>query len=340
MKARMNFDARVHRAARNAGFDDTLRNPRVRYDSEGGALWFARQLDYIMSKQFEELYPELTALNNFPVNFEAGEGAATITYSSYAVTGKAKIISDFSKDFPRADIVDKETTVKVKNLGDSYGYTVEEMRRARFANRDLESAKASAANKGIDVSINDIAWAGIPEEELYGIFSPENQVPILNLPAGTSLGVAWKTKTPLEILADIQMMYNHAVALSRGVEHPDTLLLPTATMGELALKPLPNTGVSTLEYIRNNTPYLKEIKEANELDATAFDTNIFSTTSNPMGTGLLYTNSPDKFEIQIPMQTIVYPPQFEKAEVLVLLEAKTAGVTMYYPASALIVPGI
>ena len=340
MKAHLNFDSAVYQAAKSEGFDYRLRSRGMRHDGEGGALWFARQLDFIMSKQFEELYPELTALANFPVNFEAGEGAATITYQSYGIAGRAKIVADFSKDFPRADIVDRETTVDIRNVGDSYGYTMEEMRRARFANRDLESAKASAANKAIDKTINDIAWAGDPKNKLYGIFSPENQVPIFPLPPGSGGSASWSEKDPLEILNDIQLMYNYAVVTSRDIEHPDTLLLPSATMGKLALSPLPNTGVSTLEYIRNNTPYLKEIKMANELDPTAFETNIFTSESNPLGTALLYTNSADKFEIQIPMQTIVYPPQFKAAQVEILLEAKTAGVTMYYPASALIVPGI
>ena len=54
---------------------------QCRFDSaEDASIFFARELDYIKSKSYDKIYPEFTALNNFPITHEVPEGAETTTY--------------------------------------------------------------------------------------------------------------------------------------------------------------------------------------------------------------------------------------------------------------------
>lgn len=103
--------------------------PQMNFDDASDAsVFFARELDYVKSQSYDVEYPEFTALKLFPMSSEINPGAETVTYYSYDKTGMAKIISNYATDLPRADVKGKPTTAIIKSLGDSYGYSVQEMR--------------------------------------------------------------------------------------------------------------------------------------------------------------------------------------------------------------------
>ena len=80
-------------------------NKQMHFDGvEDASVFFARELDYIKSKSYDKIYPEFTALNNFPITHEVPEGAESMTYYSYEKTGMAVIISNYATDLPRADV--------------------------------------------------------------------------------------------------------------------------------------------------------------------------------------------------------------------------------------------
>ena len=150
-------------------------NKQMRFDSaEDASIFFARELDYIKSKSYDKIYPEFTALNNFPITHEVPEGAETMTYYSYEKTGMAAIISNYATDLPRADVKGSPTTAYVKSIGDSYGYSIQEMRASRMAGKSLDTRKAEAARYAIDRKTNEIAFAGDKEHKLMGMLSDDN----------------------------------------------------------------------------------------------------------------------------------------------------------------------
>lgn len=143
---------------------------QMHFDSvEDASIFFARELDYIKSKSYDKIYPEFTALNNFPITHEVPEGAETMTYYSYEKTGMAVIISNYATDLPRADVKGKPTTAMIKSIGDSYGYSIQEMRASRLAGKSLDTRKAESARYAIDRKTNEIAFAGDKEHNLMGI---------------------------------------------------------------------------------------------------------------------------------------------------------------------------
>ena len=89
------YDAADLKALRNSNVMPQLAaNPAMRFDdAEDASMFFARELDYIKAKTYDKIYPEFSALNNFPITHEVPEGAETTTYYSYERTGMAAIIS-------------------------------------------------------------------------------------------------------------------------------------------------------------------------------------------------------------------------------------------------------
>ena len=123
------YDAAEARALRNSSIPGAImESAGSRFDSvDSASVFFARELDHVKQKSYDVQYPELTALSLFPISNEADEGAETITYYTYDKSGLAKIIDNYSTDLPRADVTGKPSTAQIRSIGDSYGYSVQEI---------------------------------------------------------------------------------------------------------------------------------------------------------------------------------------------------------------------
>lgn len=311
---------------------------QCRFDSaEDASIFFARELDYIKSKSYDKLYPELTALNHFPITHEVPEGAETMTYYSYEKTGMAAIISNYATDLPRADVKGKPSTAYVKSVGDSYGYSVQDMRASRMAGKSLDARRAEAARYAIDRTTNTLAFVGNKDHGIMGMLSTDNDIPLYTLSTVEVNGkqkTEFKYKTAAQILNDINGMFAYQSKLTKNVERADTLALPASVYIDISTRQVPNTGYTVLRFLKENAPYLKEIIPAPELEDNSDETN-------PYGKGvmMLYTNSSDKFSLEIPMAFYQYPLQNRNLEIIIPCEQRVAGIVMYYPLSALIAAG-
>lgn len=318
-----------------------VETPRMNFDDAADAsVFFARELDYVKSQSYDVEYPEFTALKLFPVSSEVSPGAETITYYSYDKTGMAKIISNYATDLPRADVKGKPTTATIKSIGDSYGYSIQEMRASAMAGKSLDARKAESARYQIDYLNNKIAWNGDAETGLRGVLSKDNDVP-LYVPANGAKGSAkWADKTEDEILADITGMLKQMARTTKKVEKPDTLALPSEAYIEIQNRRIESTATTVLKYIQDNITDIKNIVSCPELDPDSVDTNPYAAESDGKGVMLLFKNDPRKFTIENPLSFMQYPVQPEGLEMVVPCEARTAGAIIYYPLSMLIAAGI
>ncbi len=322
-------------ALKASSLTPTMVSAELRFDSvEDASIFFARQLDYIKAKSYDKVYPEFTALNNFPITHDVPEGAETMTYYSYDKTGFASIISNYASDLPRADVKGNPTTVSVKSIGASYGYSVQEMRASRMAGKSLDVRKANAARYACDRTVNMIAFAGDKKHKLQGMLSTDNNIPMYTL-STVDGKTSWKDKTASQILDDINGMFAYQARLTQDVERADTLALPPDVYIDLSTRQIPNTGFTVMKFLMENAPYLKKIISAPEL----MDKN---GEMNPYGenVALLYTNNAEKFSLEIPMAFYQYPLQNRNLEIVVPCEERVAGIVLYYPMSALIAVGV
>lgn len=333
------YDVADYQALKASNITPALATQETRFDSaEDASVFFARELDYIKAKSYDKIYPEFTALNNFPITHEVPEGAETTTYYSYEKTGMAAIISNYATDLPRADVKGEPTTAYIKSIGDSYGYSIQEMRASRLAGKSLDTRKAEAAKYQIERTINTIAWAGNKKHKLMGMLSEDNNIPLYTLSSVEIDGVQYtdfKHKSAAEILADINGMFGYQSEITQDVERADTLMLPSDVYIDISTRQIPNTESTVKKFLLDNAPYLKNIISAPELGKKNKETNPYG--ENVM---LLFTNDADKFSLEIPMDFYQYPLQPENLEVKIPCEARTAGIILYYPLSALIAVGV
>lgn len=314
----------------------------VHFDSaEDASIFFARELDFVKSKSYDVEYPELTALTLLPQSSEADPGAETITYYTYDKTGLAKVIDNYSTDLPRADVTGKPTYAKIKSIGVSYGYSAQELRASKLAGKSLDTRKGESARYQNDRLTNRIAWRGDEESGLMGILSEGQNIPLYTITAGKeSKKTSWLEKTPQEVLDDVFGMVKQVAKLTKNVERPDTLCVPSDVYLHLSTTQVPGIDKTLLAWILENAPYLENIVAAAELDADNVEMNPYAKDVGGSGVAFLFKNDPNKLTLEIPMPYLQYPLQVEKLETIIPCESRTAGVIVYYPLSAMIAVGV
>ena len=336
------YDAAEARILRNdAIISAVMASDGARFDSaEDASVFFARELDYVKTKSYDVQYPELTALTLFPISHEADAGAETVTYYTYDKSGMAKIIDNYSTDLPRADVTGTPQTAQVRSLGDSYGYSVQEMRASRLAGKSLDTRKGESARYQIDAATNKLAWAGDAKHGILGVLSTGQNIPLYTLPQNTGgTSTAWKDKTADEILADVNGMAAQVSRTTKHVERPDTLCVPADVYMDISTRRLGETGETVLSFLLSKSPYLKNIVPAAELDHDSKDTNPYAASGN-QGVAFLFKNDENKMTLEIPMPFMQHQLQVKNLETIIPCESRVAGMIVYYPMSALIAVGV
>ncbi len=343
VRKHMHYDSTELKTLRNSAIPAAiLASEGTRFDSvEEASVFFARELDHIKAQSYDVEYPELTALSLFPVSSEADPGAETITYYTYDKSGLAKVIDNYSTDLPRADVNGKPSIAVVKSIGDSYGYSAQEMRASRLAGKSLDVRKAESARYQIDNLTNKIAWMGDEESGLMGVLSTGQNIPLFTITAGADSGkTTWLEKSADEILYDVNGMQKQVAKLTKNVERPDTLCVPSDVFMDMSTRRIPDTSTTVKSFLLEHAPYLKNVVSASELDSDSVETNPYAKATGGQGVAFLFSNDIRKLSLENPMPFYQYPLQVRNLETVIPCEARTAGVIVYYPLSALIAVGV
>lgn len=297
----------------------------------GEQFFFNRQLEYIKARSYDILFPELKARTLIPVSYEAGPGAESITYDQYDQVGMAKIVANYTTDFPRADVKGKQHTARVKSLGASYGYNVQEIRAAKMAGKPLQQRRANAAKRAILQKENQVAFFGDDEFELQGFLNNPNITNVILQADGEGDSTKFADKTSDQILRDLNSIVSTIHETTKGVESPDTLLLPLAQYNLLWTTRM-NTysNISVLKYFLDNNLHIKQVEWLNELKEASSGQDVM----------IAYTRSPEKVTLEIPQDFEQFPAQEQGLDFVVPCHERIGGVIIYYPLSVAKAEGI
>ena len=196
----------------------------------GESIFFTRELETIRAKTYDIKYDDnFKMLATLPISMEGDPLDIDITHRSYGRVGIAKMGGgDYATDFPSVDIFATETTVKVYPVQASYRYNKDEIARAAKMNRPLESLRAAAARKAIEKKLNDVAMKGDTVTGAVGFFGLSG-TSTYTVPVGAAASTIWSTKTSDEILKDLFGISNAIIQSTKGIEVPDTIMLPLSS---------------------------------------------------------------------------------------------------------------
>lgn len=298
----------------------------------GGDIFFARQLEFIQAKIYEYEYPALKSFQLIPINYDVPAGAEYVTATQFQAVGRARIIDSYADDLPESGVLGTQLTNPVQGIGTSYRYSHQEIRAAQMANLSLSLRLAEAARRANDQMVDNLAFFGNPAVGMTGLLNNPN-VPTQTVPAdGTGTSTEWTTKSPDQILRDMNLIVNQVVVQSNEVEMPNALLLPLAQYTLIASTPRSSTSDTTiLNYFLMNNPFIREVIPVPKLAGAGED-----------GVDIMvaYEKNENKLEMQIPLPFTQYAPQERNLEFIIPCESRFGGVSIYYPLSLIIGEGI
>ncbi|MCK4884137.1 MAG: DUF2184 domain-containing protein, partial [Candidatus Diapherotrites archaeon] len=274
-----------------------LQNKPKGFSDADGAIFFARQLEYIESQVYNVLYQDLKYRAIFPVDSSIPVGVKSIGYWTYDKAGKAKWINTGAKDLPRVDIGGKETLLPVHWAGASFGYNIGEIASAQFAGVPLDQMKADATRRAHEELLNETCWFGNADNGLVGLFSAGTGIPSAAAP-----NAPWSTATPDEVVSDVNKIFSDVVVDTLEKEKPTHLMLPTAEYNRLGSTRMTETGITLWQYLIANSPWIAgpdNIVSVPEL------TDIGGATT----AAVAYTRDPAKIEQKIPQDIVFHPVQ-------------------------------
>ena len=301
---------------------------------DGTSIWFQRQLEQVLAKVYNVRYANLPHRELFPVSNEVNPAAETITYHVFDKVGVAKILAAYAQDLPLADVFAKEVKSPIKGIGSSFSTNTDEIRKGVWQKTALEPMKALASRRAVEELFNLIAFNGDADTGLPGFLTNPN-ITTTTVPNGAGGDPEWNTKTPDEILFDVNSLFDGIFTLTKMVERPNTLLLPPAQYSFISATPRSSTSDTTiLQYIINNSPYISsaaDIIPVNQMTGSG------AGNTDQMAA---YDKSPEKLQNHIPMEQMFHPPQRKGLSFVTPSEARAGGVIIYYPLSVALAQGI
>lgn len=320
MSVTMNYDAQDLRAIENTG----------RLDANE-SLFFARQLEFIKSKTYDIKRPNLNALALMPVDTSVPEGAETVTYRQYDSVGMAKIIANYANDLPRADVMGKEFTAKIKSIGIAYGYNTQEIRAAIFSGTPLNSKKAAATALAHAEKVNQLAFYGDAEHGLVGFFNNGNVPEVTLLADGAGSSKTFASKTTDKITRDVHALINRVLVQSKGVHRVNEVWLPIEQYALIA---------TTQNSVASDTTVLSFLQSVHP--GVTFRQVVELTGAGAGGVDRMYAleNSEDNYQLTIPMMLRMHAPQQQGLEFVVPCESRFGGIQIERPLAMTFADGL
>lgn len=320
---------------RNAVISQITEQELSRRFDANDTLFLARQIEYVRAKTFGVVYPDLKARNLIPIATDIPESVETYVYMVSDTVGKAAIVAIGTDDLPRIDVLASERTGKVRQIGDSYGWSLNEMAEAARLNIPLSERKATAAREAIERAIDEVLSSGTtshPKDvgKNYGITGLINNADVVAQGIINPANDPWSTSpTAGKMLADLNTMMNTIVNSNNQAYIPDTILFAPSEFAILASTPVgtDNNQMTVLNSFLLNNPYIKNVDQWYRL------TGAGSGAGGATNRAVVYKRDPSVLEGVVPMDFRAEAPQARNLEFVVPCRARCGGVSIYQPAA-------
>jgi len=156
---------------------------------------------------------------------------------------------------PQLDI--GKTSSPLYLWGMEISYTIPELLSAQQMGRPVDAQKYAALQIKYQMDIDEMVYIGDSDLEKYGLVN-SNVVTAASVATGSSGSTKWTSKTPDEILEDVNSLLQAAWAAAAYAICPSKLLLPPAQFAYLTSQKVSNAGnISILQFLEDNSISLK-----------------------------------------------------------------------------------
>lgn len=293
-------------------------------------------LEAVKAQTYDVKYPELKARSLVPMDSSIPSGAETYSYRQWDEYGMAEIVANYADDFANVDAKAEKFVGNIESIGDSYQYSVQDLRRSAMTGESLDARRALAARHAIERKIDQLVATGDAKIKLKGLVNHPNVTVNAATTDGTSarwIGGRTTPKAPELILKDMNDLAASIRIASKHVHMPTTLVLSIAEWEHIARTAVDSTNRMTiLQAFLANGNGINEVIPWHRLDL-----------ADAAGTGprmLCYQKSAEVLDFKLPQDFESFPPQAKNMALSVVCHARVGGVCIYYPLAVAYMDGI
>jgi hypothetical protein len=187
-----------------------------------------------------------------------GDEASSFTNSTYAATGGIQPagIAWAGKNtttIPGVAVDISKTVQPLYIWAQELKYSIPELESAIRVNRPIDQQKLDALNLKHQMDIDQLVYVGDSAVGITGLFNHPDVAATTAAATGTGSTTTWSTKTPENILADVNTLLFNTWAASGYAVIPDRILLPPAQYGKLVSTVVSTAGnISVLKFLEDN----------------------------------------------------------------------------------------
>jgi len=274
-------------------------NPML--DAQQVAMSFLiRQASLIEPTVYAMRYQEIQYASLIPVDTSAPEWIQSVTYFSMDGVGQAQWFHGNANDVPKVELTREKFETGVSMAAIGYGYTLEELGTAQLLGMNLSADKATLARRSAEEKIDQIAFGGDALKGFTGLVNASTPTATTAPADGTGSATTFVSKTPDQILRDINGQLTGIFTGTLGAEIADTLLLPYSVLLDLSTRRIDAVNQTTiLEWVERNNIYTRTTGQPLTIRGVFgyLDTAGASSTKRMVA----YRRSPEVLKMHLPM---------------------------------------
>lgn len=300
-----------------AHYDELFFKAKVSRKDANETMLLARQLEYVKAQVYEKKYPAFKAISLLPLASGTPAAAEVIRYKIWDATGSAKLLDHYGTDLPSVSAFARDATSPVRGFGNSYGYSIQDIRAAAFAGVALDARLAMAARRAHEYLLDQLVAFGLPSVGMPG-FVNHPSVALVTPATGT-----WSSATGEQMVADLNKLASAVVNGSKGVHAPDTIGLPTRLFEIAASKLMgSNYDRTALKVFLDQNPHVKNIESWIHLETAG------ASGGNRI---IAYERSSEVAEVEVPQPFEQFPVQADGLMFNIPCHSRSGGCVVHTP---------
>lgn len=230
------------------------------------AAFTERELEYVREEVLQKKQRELAGEELIPQVGDVPAYQEKYVHQMYELLGRAEFVGDDVEDFPLVDFSLSEEVFNIRKLGVAYKHTMDEIEKSEALGRGLDTKRANAARRAMELKLNEIMWYGDQRQQLFGALNyPDSPHVVLS-------NTIDDTTNPDVIKDMLTDLLTSIYSATNQTAEPDSIWLPTEAYFHIVdteLNPSGGGDSTIMEWIVEKHPFIEsmdDIRNVQELD--------------------------------------------------------------------------
>lgn len=283
-------------------------NNQRRFKTKDSSLaYYVNQLENLDKRMYEpltsvswgrdiKLRPGITMSNESTSFIQSAFAGAGSLNANLTLGGNMPWISAETNDIPGVSVNGQKIVTPLRLLGREISYTSVELDRSALTGQPIDVQKINAMNVLYQMNTDQMAYIGSSDVSATGLLNNASVTESV-VATGVSGSTLWSSKTPDEMLNDVNQLIESTWAASAYAVCPSDLLLPPLQFSFIASQKVSSAGnISVLKFLKENSIALNINGKELNINPVKWLPGIGAGATNRM---VAYTN--DESRVRFPM---------------------------------------